>query len=238
MVSRSWSLRCLLAASAAMALAGVIVGPGAWAGGGWQLSAMVLEFNAQNPRRVETTATNNGPEPLYLEVRTFLVRNSGLPDEERVPITDPRQGGLLATPTRLVLAPGASQAIRFMLLEPLGEVERVYRAEVVPVMKEATSNVTAVRIVVAYGTLMLARPLVERPALEVQRTGTKLTARNSGNMMVEVRSVTQCVGDPPCREVKGNRVYVGQTWSVDLPLDAPVVLQAAAGERYWEEKVP
>jgi P pilus assembly chaperone PapD len=82
----------------------------------------------------------------------------------QTPLT-PQQSGLLVSPTKLVLPPGAKRLIRVQLLQPPGAVERRYTILVKPVegdpisLKSSRDDVrAAVRVVVAYGVVVIIPP--------------------------------------------------------------------------------
>lgn len=71
---------------------------------------------------------------------------------------DPRESGLLISPTKLVLPPGGSRLVRVRLIQPPGPIVRRYIVRVTPEESEVLNTTTdkeairaGVRVVIAYG---------------------------------------------------------------------------------------
>jgi len=88
------------------------------------------------------------------------------PPRQEATVLDPRQSGILISPTKLVLPPGGTRLVRVRLIQPPGDVERRYVVRVAPVDGEliaaggASKDVRAgVRVIIAYGVVVIVAPL-------------------------------------------------------------------------------
>ena len=204
---RAFLLPCLLL-SAGLASAGV------------QLDRVIVYFDADKLPRQDILVTNPDQEPLYLETEIFKVENPGASNEERVRITDPDKMQLLATPGKSIVAPGGRKTVRLVSLNPAPKVEEVYRITFRPVVGELEATQTAVKILIAYQVLAFIRPDKAFFDVSSKLEGKKITFSNTGNMNVVLRNGRFCTSkkEESCTEITaGNRIYAGQSWSLDLP---------------------
>ena len=93
---------------------------------------------------------------------------------------------------------------------------------------------------VGYEMLAIVYPNNAKPELDVRREGTKLFVKNTGNANVLLREGFQCASaDLPteeCTSLPGKRMYPGNEWSLDLPLDMPVTYYQSVGTRNFVEE--
>lgn len=199
------------------------------------LDRSILVFDPDQGRQ-DVEITNNGTETLYLDTQILSVTAPGTDDERRERITDPNDAGLLVTPARMVLAPGARRLIRIVLLEEPGPVERIYRINVMPVVPPLEADVTAVKVVVAYQLLVIIRPVNAAPELIWERTGRRIEFENRGNSNVLLYNGRQCPANgsaegSDCVDLSvARRLYAGNRWTLELPLDGPVEFTTTVGE--------
>ena len=128
---------------------------------GMSLSQAIIHFEDGGERSQDVEVFNQGQETLYVRVEPTIVNNPGTKQESREKYRDPRKAGLLVSPQRLVIAPGARKRIRFVRLDKPApnikeqnkaiatEKDRVFRVLVKPEVGELESTQTAVKIVVA-----------------------------------------------------------------------------------------
>jgi hypothetical protein len=193
------------------------------------LSKVIVDFAPAAPSRDDIEITNRGDEVLYVSVEPFEVIEPGQPGEHRVGNPDPRVLGLLVSPNQLVLGPGERKIVRFSLLERPVEMDRVYRVAIQPVVGELTAQRSALKIVVGYDVLVIARPLDGRPVLSVFREGADLEIRNLGNTNALLFDGRQCDEQESCVDLPSKRIYPGGAWQVQLPGEGPVRYLVGSG---------
>jgi P pilus assembly chaperone PapD len=189
------------------------------------LSDVIVDLQAPSEMRHDVDVRNDGEEDLYIEVNVQRVPDPATDGAARVPETDPRTAGLLASPRRLAIPPGERKRVRIVARKAPTEEDLVYRVAFVPKENAATTNeAMAFKVLIGYEVLVLVRPPGARPELVVERKGRRLHVENRGRSSLLVRSLEQC--DPAdsdrCEDLPGNRLYAGETWDVELPRDAPV----------------
>ncbi len=205
---------------------------------GISLSQAIIHFEEDGKRSEDVEVFNQGQETLYVKVEPSIIHNPGTKEESRELYRDPRKAGLLVSPQRLVIAPGARKRLRFVRLDNGQETEqdRVFRVLVKPEVGEVKSDQTAVKIIVAYEVLVLSQPKNANFQLNHFFEGKVLTLKNKGNTNVLLQKGTQC---PPgqsvedennqCAELPGKRIYSGNTWKVELPFLTPVNYLISSG---------
>ncbi len=185
---------------------------------GIALDRVIVELEPRDGSRGDIEVQNVGETTQYVVVEASEVRYPGTEREERFAAADPEALGLLVTPNRLVLEPGARRVVRFVRLGPPSEQERVWRVAVRPVVGETTAASSALKVLVGYGVLVLAPPEDAVSAVIGERSGRRLELRNEGNANALVFDGTQCDGNGRnCRELPAKRLYAGSRWVVDLP---------------------
>ena len=206
-----------------------------------QLSNVIIHFEAGDPARQDVEISNAGDTPLYIEIVPTEVLSPGEDIEERKSITDPREAGLLVTPNRLIVPPGATKAVRFVKLGP-STVERVYRVAAKPVVGEIEAEQSGLKILIGYEILVIVYPEETAPNLEVTRDGQQFRVRNTGNANVLLREGFQCeepdLQVEDCTSLPGKRMYPGNEWSMELPHDLPVTYYQGVGTSNFVETYP
>lgn len=206
------------------------------------LSNAIVHFEPGKSSRQDVEITNTGDEPLYVQVDPKVVLNPGTAQERREAITDPRKHGLLVTPNRLVIAPGASRALRLVKLAKQLDQERVFRITARPVSGALEADSSGLKILIGYEVLAIFYPDAPDPKLEFSRRGKTLHISNNGNTNVLLQEGFQC--ETPalpleeCATLPGKRVYPGTAWEVELPHDLPVRYYQSIGTRNFVETYP
>ena len=199
------------------------------------LSNVIVHFEPGQPNRQDVEISNQGEDTLYVEVEPHEMIAPGTGEEGRTPIVDPRTAGLLVTPNKLILPPGATKVIRLVKMGR-SEQERVYRIAAKPVtggVEEATHS--GLKIMVGYEILAIVYPDAPAPQLDVERQGQMLTVRNTGNTNVLMREGYQCAEaqalPEECTPLPSKRMYPGNEWQLQLPHDLPVKYYQSVGTR-------
>ena len=208
---------------------------------GMELSNVIFHFQPGESTRQDIEVYNSGDAPLYVEVQPSVVLSPGEVGEDRIPITDPRKAGLLVTPNKLIVPAGASKSVRLVKLANTPH-EQVFRIAIKPVNSGVEAEQSGLKIMIGYEVLAIIYPNNPTPELEVTRDGRQLHIRNAGNSNVLLREGYQCESpDQPkeeCAQLPGRRMYSGNEWQLELPLDLPVTYYQSTGMRNFVESYP
>lgn len=218
---------------------------------GMSLSQAIVHFEEGGEHSQDIEVFNQGEETLYIRVEPTIVLNPGTAQEKREKYRDPRKAGLLVSPQRLVIAPGARKRIRFVRLETMAaegnskariakdaiiDKDRVFRVLVKPEVGPLKSTQTAVKIVVAYEVLVLSQPTHAKVDLRATLIDQQLHIRNHGNTNVLLLEGHQCPKGQSqqdetnqCVKLGGKRIYAGNQWQVEVPYLTPVIYQVSKG---------
>jgi len=201
------------------------------------LNKVILDFGAGNPLRDDIEVTNTSDERLFVAVEPARVEHPGLADERRVRDRDPAALGLLVSPNRLVIEPRQRKLVRFAVIVPPERQDRIFRVTVKPVVGQLQAAETAVRVLIGYDVLVIARPDGAAADLVAERVGTLLKIRNAGNTNALLSRGRNC--DPAganCVDLPAKRIYPGATW--DLPLKWPTEAEfyVSVGNRVTRER--
>jgi P pilus assembly chaperone PapD len=194
----------------------------------------ILVFEAGKSPRQDVMASNAGDTNLFLEVEVLEVVNPGTDQEQRNVVRDPESIGFVAAPRRLMVPPRSRRPVRLMNITGHGDVERVYRVNIKPVLPPAETEGMGVRIVVAYQVLVFVAPKRIDVRLDGRRDGNRLTLRNTGNVNLMLANGRQCtmINGSDCIDVPGRRLYPGNTAVIELPNANPVTFEVDAnGQR-------
>jgi P pilus assembly chaperone PapD len=190
---------------------------------GMILNKVIVNFSPTAPSRDDIEITNVGEEIMYVSVEPAEVIDPGQDGEHRVADPDPRALGLLVSPKRLALGPGERKIVRFSLLQRPVDRDRIYRVAIKPVVGEVTATQSALKVMVGYDVLVIARPAGARPILSVSRDGEVLHIRNLGNTNAMLFDGRQCEAPQRnCVDLPSKRIYAGGAWQIELPGDGPV----------------
>ncbi len=206
------------------------------------ISEAILHFEPGKPLRKDIEIENVGNETMYIQVEPMIVRQPGTENEKREIFKDPREAGLLVTPNKIVIPPKGRKLVRFVVLKQPKDKDTVYRVNFRPVSNGLVSEKEqiGVKIVIAYQVLVLVQPPKPEPNLVVKREGKRLKFKNNGNTNVLLREGKQCPSDDAtedeCEILRGNRIYAGNEWTVELPTERPVEYYLSVGTKNSIEK--
>jgi P pilus assembly chaperone PapD len=190
------------------------------------LDSVIVDFTSGAvPRADIEVANTDTEETLFVSIEPVEIVDPGSPEQRRVARADPRELGLLVSPNRLILEPGQRKLVRLSLLGRPVDRDRIYRVTVKPVVGELEADTSALKIVVGYDVLVIARPAGAQPQLQASRDGRRLAIRNAGNTNALLFDGRQCAAAPTddggCAPLPSRRLYAGNRWEVDLPAEAP-----------------
>jgi len=192
------------------------------------VSRSVIEFT-DDSRIQDVEIVNTGDVRMYLDMKPAEIISPASNAPERRELDDPRDAPLIVTPRQLLVAPGERKRVRMILRDELIE-ERVFRLAINPYVgnvrldesREGGDKASAIKVLVGYDLLLLARPLPLEPKLEVTRTEDAIEFVNAGNTNVLLNSITQCDSEGnDCEELEPDRLYVGETLRMKLPKVGP-----------------
>ncbi|MEQ8692530.1 MAG: hypothetical protein RIC89_17070 [Pseudomonadales bacterium] len=219
----------------------VLLSTSALAAANMQLNNVIFHFEPGESARQDVEIYNPGDTNLYVEIVPTQVRSPGDEDEHREVIKDPRAAGLLVTPNKLVIPPGASKNVRLVKLGDAQD-ERIYRIAAKPVVGGLDAQQSGLKVMIGYEVLAIVYPNKIETDLEVQRDGQRLRVKNLGNANVLLREGFQCPSkDTPqedCTPLPGKRMYPGNEWELELPHDLPVTFYQSVGTRNYMETYP
>lgn len=187
---------------------------------GFMMSEMIIDFAADDPNQHDVKIISQDEETQYIVAETYLVENPRDKNEKRILMTNPQESGLMVTPNKMVLGANSEKLMRFLLIKPHADEEKIFRVAVKPVIGEVETEEQrlALKILVGYEALVIVRPQDAKVDLESERKGNTLTITNNGNTNAYLQSGKQCNatgGD--CKDLNVSRIYAGQSWTTTLP---------------------
>ncbi|MGK0473438.1 MAG: hypothetical protein ACJAR0_003934 [Candidatus Azotimanducaceae bacterium] len=204
-----------------------------FASAGLIVDRAIIIFNDRNDTKNDVVVINDsGVDKLFVNVEAFEVMNPGSPDEELVTIDRSSSPDFIASPTKLIVAPGSKSIVRLLNVAGRSNIERIYRVNFLPISAplelesddEADSSVRPmVEVVIAYQVLAIVLPIDPTVVPVISRTGMEAVFKNEGTANYLLSSGQQC--DPldlsDCRELANRRIYAGNVWKLTLPFDGP-----------------
>ena len=198
----------------------------------FSLSSMIIDFAGNGPRQQDIELSSRDSEILYLETEVFEIKKPGTMQEQRVKLTNPEEAGIIVSPRRMVLQPNARKNMRIIVVQTPKNHDRIFRVTVKPIVSgiESSSKV-ALKVLVGYDAMVIARPKNTKIDVVGERQGQRLTLTNKGNSNVLLQNGSQCSSVSKCKPLDVTRLYAGQSWSTDLPMAsaAPATYQVWDG---------
>ncbi len=205
------------------------------------INQAILEFNDTSGTQQDIDMISRSEGSDYVVTEVYEVRDAGLPSESKQLVDDPGKSGLVVTPNKTILAGGSRQVLRFVLLDPLSDHERIFRVAVKPVVGDlGTSAKMGLKVLVGYEVLVIVRPATIAPQFTVERQGKMLTVKNRGNSNILLQPVEQCAANNPkdCAQTPPARIYPQQMATVTLPYDAPLTTSIWDGKNTQQKALP
>lgn len=208
------------------------------------ISVSPIIINYTHGQRVEhVTVTNAGQHKAYVVVMPKRVENPGTVRQKEVIIHNPQNSGILVVPNQLIIPPGQKQDVQITMTKPAGKVDRIFRVlfkpEIAGLEKTAVpknQKQIGIRLLVAYDTLVIQRPMQAKPKIHWARKGDELIMTNRGNTNVFINSVLLCNRHgKECHQGESKRLYAGNRWTLKLPYDKTrVTLNTRWDEHYHQ----
>ena len=194
------------------------------------LSQVIVDLSPGKPPRGDIEVFNDGQDRMYVSAEPFEIRGAGTPAEQRVPAGNPEVSGILVSPQKLVLSPGARRTVRIAAVGERPAFDRVYRVAIKPVAGPITASESALKVFIGYDALILFRPEQFAGDVVGERRARTLVLSNQTNTAQELFDGRQCnaVGHD-CRALPSKRLYAGNVWEQTPPFETPVTYTTAAG---------
>ena len=206
------------------------------------LNKGILNFYAGGVIRDDIEITNDGEEPLYLSITTFKINNPENSKPERIEMTDPRTSELLASPNKMIVSAGQKKILRIIVREAPGTVDQVYRIKIMPYSPpiktgDKSKKQVGVKVLLGYELLAFLRPPNHQAKLKVKQEGKTLKVTNEGNTNTILRNIKQCQDKDHCQEIKGKRLYAGQSIDLKLPqAEGKIIIYKSVGAEFSLEE--
>ncbi|MFK7732407.1 MAG: fimbria/pilus periplasmic chaperone [Pseudomonadales bacterium] len=176
----------------------------------------IVFFEPDAPPRQDVEVSNLSDQTLFLKVEVLEVSNAGTDQEQRRLVTDLESIGFIASPANSVIPPKGRRNIRLLNLREPGDDERIYRVTFKPVLPELTAQTNAIKLLVAYQSLIIIRPknVDIDVASETNTDGLRLS--NNGNANVFLQNGRAChTASKECVDLPSKRLYAGNSWTVN-----------------------
>ncbi len=195
------------------------------------LSQVIVDLLPGQPPREDIEVWNSGSDRIYVSAEPSEILDAGTPQQKRIPATNPDAAGILVSPRRLVLEPGERRAVRISLIGERPHSDRIYRVAIKPVVGPVSAENSAIKLLVGYDALVIARPTAFTGKLDGARTGKVLTITNASNTSQELFDGRQCDSSGAnCKALPAKRLYSGTRWQQTLPFDTKVTYSSAIGQ--------
>ncbi len=188
-----------------------------------------IDLDSSASGREDVVMKNESEIRYYISVVPSEIVRPGLENQERVELSNPEDLGLLVSPGRLVLEPGATRSLRLVSINPELDTDRVYRIRVTPQVGDIAAQPVqgeerGVNIVMltAYDLLVVVRPRDPKVEIVARREGNELVLRNTGNsntLLVDGKTCALGQDDESCQSVSDVRLYAGA--ELRVPLQTP-----------------
>lgn len=193
-----------------------------------------VDLDSQRTPRADILVRNESDEQYYINVQAFEIQNPGAKDEARVTKADPELLGILVTPSRMVMAPGAQRSVRVVGLDPNTAVDRVYRVLISPAVGALAAQEVpeggrgmSIKLLTAFEVLVVARPTNAHADIVGERSAEQVIIRNTGNSNALLYDGLVCPPDANdeegCASIPATRLYAGRELVVSLPSPDHVV---------------
>jgi len=193
------------------------------------LGSVVIDFKDSKTKFIDVPVynTNEDGSKAFVKTSVFEVIDAGTDKEKRIKVGKNKKQSLIVSPQKMVIPFKGQKNIRFVSLYTNLEKDKIFRVKVEPIIGKATSKAKqAVKVLVAYETLVIIRPQEPKPLLDAKRNGKKIFFQNNGNTNILIRGATHCPSssaDPEkCKEIPGVRLYAGGSQEMTLPFDSKV----------------
>ena len=188
------------------------------------VSKSVLEFSSGNLIQ-DVEIQNSADYKIFLNMSVAHILDPADISPTRVELTDPRTSPVLVSPKQLLIPPGQRKRLRVILRQPPTDIDSIYRLTIKPFIgdveisnDDSGGKASALKVLLGYDLLLVARPENAQAELDVERTEQYLRFANKGNTNILIRRMIQCDrSGEDCVNLQPNRLYAGETYEVELP---------------------
>lgn len=187
-------------------------------GADMRVDRAIVYFEPDAPPRQDVEVSNLSDENLFLKVEVLEVTNAGTAKEERRLVSDLESIGFIASPANSIIPPNGRRSIRLLNLREPDNEERIYRVTFKPVLPELTAQTNAVKLLVAYQSLVVIRPQTIDIDVRSENDDDGLRLSNNGNANVFLQDGQAChTTSKECIDLPSKRLYAGNQWTVTGP---------------------
>jgi len=176
--------------------------------------------------RQDVDVVNTGDYKIFLNLTVARIKNPHTANPERIELTDPRTSPVIVSPKQVLVPPGQRKRVRVIMRKAPTKRDAIYRLAVKPFTgavqieddRPADQKSSAIKVLLGYDVLLVARPKNAVGKLAVKRTSKAIYFKNTGNTNVLLRRMQQCNADgKDCDDLQPNRIYAGEVYKVKLP---------------------
>lgn len=200
-----------------------------------RVSTLRLDFLYGQPKFQDILVTNQGKKTAYVKVEVFK-RPEPIKDPSKLVQLhgQPKEFGLLATPSKLAIPAQQIRRVRVISLVQGNKKDVVYAVKISPVkspLKTIAATTDGIRggiqLTTTYQIGVYIRPPHAKAALKIERKGKEVIITNTGNTNTLLGNFKQCESKDKCTNVKAvKRLYAKQSYHVELPKAEPVEFQS------------
>ena len=178
----------------------------------------IIDIIAGQTRRSDIYISNSGDTPQDVTLEISQIMNPGTPDEKRVRIENPRELGVIVTPTEFSLEPGERRKARLSFIRIPTKEDLIYRLLVRPVtLPSSASKKPMIQVVFNYDILVSYRPGSPDASFKVERSDRAITFTNTGNSNFLLYAGEQCESkDLNCKVIPAHRFYAGNSHRFEI----------------------
>lgn len=200
-----------------------------------KLERVIVNFSAKESKKIDVDVTNVSVDTAYVAVEVFEVLDPGTDQENRRKVLDPKEIKLLVTPNKMIIPPKGHKLIRLVNIAEVDDKERIYRIKVAPIVGDIQAKETGVKVLIAYGMLVIVEPKEPNAELIFVKKGLTINFENKGNtnILLDKGKVCPFIGKDKqkkvdyekCKTLEARRLYAGNKWTLTLPFDGEVSIQ-------------
>lgn len=192
-----------------------------------------VDLAADSAGREDVVVGNESSDRYYVTLSVAEILNPGTEAETRRAIANPEELGLLVSPSRIILEPGATRAVRIVSIAEPPERDRVYRLMISPQVTDIDAPGTRaedevgvnIKILMAYDILIVSRPNNPAPQITKKVVDGAIVLANSGNSNALLTDGKICASgqNGACTSIEDARLYAGAELRIPTDVKDPKV---------------
>ncbi len=178
----------------------------------------IIDIVAGQTRRADIYISNPSDSTQHVNLEISRILNPGTEQERRVTIDNPRELGVIVTPSQFSLEAGEWRKARISFIRLPKESDLIYRLLVSPdTSVSAGSKKAMIQVVFNYDVLISHRPPTPKTTFTVERSDNSITFTNTGNSNFLLYAGEQCEArETNCRAIPAHRMYAGNSHTFKL----------------------